>query len=280
MSNNHSLRLLAVLAHPDDESLGVGGTLAHYAAQGIDLALITATLGQKGRYRGERDGPNHPGPEGLGRIREAELRAAAAILGVRDLTLLGYMDGSLDRVDPIEAIGRVAHHIRRLRPHVVITFPPDGAYGHPDHVAISQLTSAAVVAAADPAHAAGAGGSAPHAVAKLYFMVGSQASLDAYQSAVVRLRSVVDGVERTAVAWPDWLITTTLDTRVHQDTVWQAVMCHESQVSGYQRMLALSPQQRAELWGVQRFYRSFSTVNGGRESETDLFAGLRPLRRT
>jgi LmbE family N-acetylglucosaminyl deacetylase len=275
MSPMEPLRLLSVLAHPDDESLGFGGTLAYYSAQGVELSLITATLGQKGRYRGQRDGPDHPGIEGLGRIREAELRAAAAILGVRDLSLLGYMDGVLDRVDPIEAIARIAHHLRRLRPQVVLTFPPDGAYGHPDHVAISQLTSAAIVAAADPHHGNADGALPPHAVAKLYFLVGSQASFDAYQAAVVTLRSMVDGVERKAVAWPEWLITTTLDTRAHQQTVWQAVMCHESQVSGYQRMLALSPDQRAELWGTARWYRSFSTVNGGRGPETDLFEGLR-----
>jgi len=268
-------RMLAVLAHPDDESLGVGGTLAYYAARGVDLSLITATLGQRGRFRGERDGPEHPGPEGLGRIREAELRAAAAILGVRDLTLLGYMDGSLAQADPVEAMGWIAHHIRRLRPQVVLTFPPDGAYGHPDHVAISQLTSAAIVAAADPVHVDAQEALPPYAVAKLYFIVGNETSYAAYQSAVVTLRSVVDGVERTAVAWPDWLITTVLDTRAFEETVWQAVMCHESQVSGYQRLLALPPEQRAELWGWQRFYRAFSTVNGGREPESDLFAGLR-----
>ena len=81
--SRRSLRLLAVLAHPDDESLGVGGTLAKYAADGIEVFLLTATRGDAGRFRGHRPGsPEHPGAEALGAIRETELRTAAAALGV------------------------------------------------------------------------------------------------------------------------------------------------------------------------------------------------------
>ena len=90
--------LLAVLAHPDDESLGVGGTLAKYASEGVDVFLLTATRGDSGRYRGYRaDDPQHPGPSALANIRETELRAAASVLGVREVTLLGYRDQHLDR---------------------------------------------------------------------------------------------------------------------------------------------------------------------------------------
>src|SRR5438477_2997613 len=98
-----SLRLMAVLAHPDDESLGIGGTLARYAAQGVETFLVTATRGESGRYRGHRDGDRHPGAVALGKIREAELRAAAAVLGIRELSLLDYRDGELDRTNPREA---------------------------------------------------------------------------------------------------------------------------------------------------------------------------------
>ena len=87
---------MAVLAHPDDESLGIGGTLAKDAAEGVETSLITATRGQRGRYRGHRDPPEHPGPEALGRIRETELRAAAAALGVGDVTVLDYLDQDLE----------------------------------------------------------------------------------------------------------------------------------------------------------------------------------------
>ena len=136
------LSLMAVLAHPDDESLGIGGTLAKYAAEGVETSVVTATRGQSGRYRGQRSGPEHPGPEGLGRIREQELRAAAATLGVRHLTVLDYHDAALDRADPRRIVAEIAGRIRHLKPQVIITFPPDGAYGHPYHIAISQFAHA------------------------------------------------------------------------------------------------------------------------------------------
>ena len=126
---------MAVLAHPDDESLGVGGTLAKYAAEGADVFLLTATRGDAGGFRGHRRGDEgHPGPQALGTIREAELRAAAAVLGLRDVALLDYHDQQLDRAEPSEAVSRIAAHLRRVRPDVVITFGPDGAYGHPDRM--------------------------------------------------------------------------------------------------------------------------------------------------
>src|SRR5688572_29668255 len=106
---------MAILAHPDDESLGMGGTLAKYASEGIGISLLTATRGEAGRYRGHRDGPEHPGPLALGRVREAELRAAASALGIRQVTLLDYNDQQLDQADPREAIARIAGELRRVR---------------------------------------------------------------------------------------------------------------------------------------------------------------------
>src|SRR6187401_166300 len=126
---------MCVLAHPDDESLGNGGTLARYAAEGVETYLATATRGERG-WNGPPDA--YPGPEALGRTREAELRAAAAELGLREVSFLDYIDGDLDQADPAEAVGRIGAVLRRVRPHVVITFGPDGAYGHPDHIAICQ----------------------------------------------------------------------------------------------------------------------------------------------
>ena len=137
-------KLMAVLAHPDDESLGMGATLAKYAAAGVEIFVVTATRGERGRYRGHaRGSAEHPGPAALATMRETELRAAAAVLGVRELTLLDYHDGELDGADPREAASAIARHVRRIRPDVVVTFGPDGAYGHPDHIAISQFATAA-----------------------------------------------------------------------------------------------------------------------------------------
>ena len=157
-----ALKLMCVLAHPDDESLGTGGTLARYAAEGVETYLVTATRGERGWF-GDPD--QNPGLAELGRIREAELRAAARALGLREVVFLDYVDGELDRADPAEAVARIAGHLRRVRPQVVLTFGPEGGYGHPDHIAISQLTAAAIVRAADAGHACPAG-LAPHTVAK------------------------------------------------------------------------------------------------------------------
>jgi len=275
-----SLKLMAVLAHPDDESLGVGGTLAKYSAEGVETSLVTATRGQSGRYRGHRDGPEHPGPEALGRIRESELADAAAALGVRDVSLLDYQDGALDAANPRRVITEIAGHLRRVRPHIVLTFPPDGAYGHPDHIAISQFAQAAIVAAADSSfdlvgHADAT--RSPHVVSKLYYMAWPRSIWTAYEEAFRKLISTVDGVERQATPWPDWSITTVIDTREYWKTVWRAVSCHQSQTAAYERLKDLSAASHEALWGWQSFYRAFSLVNGGRRRETDLFEGLRAL---
>ena len=258
-------KLMAVLAHPDDESLGFGGTLAKYASEGVDVAIVTATRGDAGRYRGHKRGDQeHPGSEELAKIREAELRAAALELGVRDVSCLEYGDGALDRADPRRAVADIASHLRRHQPDVVITFGPDGAYGHPDHIAISQFTAAAIVAAADA-----------HVVSKFYYLAWPASTWAAYEAAVQKLVAGVDGAERQATPWPDWAITTVIDTRPYWSAVWRAVSCHDSQVAGYARLNDLSPGHHEALWGSQSFYRAFSLVNGGRGRETDLFEGIR-----
>lgn len=274
---NSRRRLMAVLAHPDDESLGVGGTLAKYAAEGVDVFLVTATRGDGGRFYGHRRGEaRHPGSLAVGNIRETELRSAAAALGVREVSMLDYHDPDLDRADPREAVGRIAAHLRRLRPDVVVTFGPDGAYGHPDHVAISQFTTAAIVAAADAGFVIeeAAAKAPPHSVSKLYYLAWPQSTWNVYQAAVRTLSANVDGVERHATPWPDWAITTVIDTTDVWPTVWRAVSCHQSQLAAYQRLCDLPPEQHRTLWGTQSFYRAFSIVNGGRRRETDLFEGV------
>jgi LmbE family N-acetylglucosaminyl deacetylase len=263
---------MCVLAHPDDESLGTGGTLARYAAEGITTSLVTATRGERGRFH---DNAVSPGPEVVGKAREAELMAATRELGVKDVSILDYPDGALDAVDTSRAVDAIAVHIRRLRPHVVITFAPDGAYGHPDHIAISQLTSAAIVVAADPSARLPLQTGAPHRVSKFYFIAWSAKKWTAYEAALRKLVFKVDGEERQAVPWQDWAITTVIDTSAVWPTVWRAVSCHRTQMSIFGKLAELSEEHQQFLWGTQEFYRVFSTVNGGRTRETDLFEGLR-----
>ena len=160
-----------------------------------------------------------------------------------------------------DAIAAIVREIRRVRPHVVLTFAPDGAYGHPDHIAVSQFTTAAI---------ASAGG-----VSKLYFLAWRADQWAAYQSAFKKLVSTVDGVERQATPWPDWAITTVVDTRAWVDVVQRAVACHQSQVGAYGGLQALDTSQRDAIWGSWSFYRALSLVNGGRTRESDLFEGVR-----
>jgi LmbE family N-acetylglucosaminyl deacetylase len=264
-------RLMCVLAHPDDESLGTGGALAKCAAEGVATYLVTATRGERGRFG---DGDESPGPEVVGKAREAELRAAAQELGVRQVTLFDYPDGALDQVDTREAVAKIVAQLRRIKPHVVITFGPEGAYGHPDHIAISQLTTAAIACAADSRFGSPALGES-HRVSKLYFIAWSSNKWAAYQTALRKLVVKVDGQERQAVPWADWAITTVIDTSAVWPTVWRAVSCHRSQMAIYRRLEQLSEEHQRSLWGTQEFYRVFSSVNGGRAQETDLFEGLR-----
>jgi len=271
-----ALRLMAVLAHPDDESLGLGGAIVKYATEGVEVSIVMATLGEAGRYRGlKQTDPQHPGPDALGKLREVELRAAAEVLGVRDLSLLGYRDQQLDRAEPAEVIGRIAAQIRRVRPQVVVTFDPVGAYGHPDHVAICQFATAAVVAAADAEFVAPGPALAAHAVSKLYYMTFPEATTRAYEAVFRKLISHVDGVDREAFPWPDWSLSCVIETGAHWQTVWRAVSCHQSQITAYEKLQHLSPEHHEALWGLQSFYRAYSRVNGGRVRETDLFEGLR-----
>ena len=272
-------RLMAVLAHPDDESLGIGGTLAKYASEGVDVFLLTATRGDAGRFRGHRPGDaQHPGAAALGKIRESG--AARRRVGAgRPRGVAARLSGSASRsrADRARRSAASSGHLRRVRPDVVVTFGPDGAYGHPDHIAISQFTTAAMrrCRGSRVCRRRRRPEALPHSVSKLYYIAWPASTWAAYQTAVKKLTSTVDGVERQATPWPDWAITTAIDTRSVWRTVWRAVSCHESQIAAYERLKDLSPEHHEALWGRQSFYRVFSTVNGGRARETDLFEGIR-----
>ncbi|MFN7985090.1 MAG: PIG-L family deacetylase [Vicinamibacterales bacterium] len=270
------LTLMAVLAHPDDETLGFGGTLATYAAEGVDVVLVTATRGDAGRYRGKRPGEDgHPGQAELAAMRERELHAAAATLGIRDVTLLDYRDQHLSRADAGRASADIAHHIRRHRPQVVVTFGMDGAYGHPDHIAVSQFTSAAIVDAARPQGEASGDAHAPHVVSKCYHLAWPATTWSAYESVFGELTSTVDGVVRRASPAPEWSLSAVVDATAALPVVLRAAHCHTSQVGTRERLQQVSSEQLAAMWSRQSFYRVFSLVGSGSDRETDLFAGLR-----
>jgi LmbE family N-acetylglucosaminyl deacetylase len=273
MTQDTNLRLMAILAHPDDETLGNGATLARYAAEGVEVTLVTATRGQRGWF-GEPDA--NPGLTALGQLREAELESAARALGLREVVLLDYVDGEFDTADGDDVVCQLVAHIRRVRPQVVLTFGLDGAYGHPDHMAISQHTTAAIVRASDPRYGHRCSTRAPHTVSKLYHMAMSASREAMYRRAFTDLSMDVDGVERRPVISPDWLIGARIDAGEQWRTAWEAVTCHRTQLPNLPQLVAMPTELKRQLWGICEYQRVFSMVNVGTAIEDDLFAGLRP----
>ena len=169
--------LLAVLAHPDDESFGLGGTLAFYARRGINTYLICATRGEAGTV----DEEHLDGFKDIAEKRTTELDCAASILGLKGVFYLGYRDsgmtGSIDNQHPDaqinhpveEVAGLVVRYIRELKPDVVLTFDPQGGYKHPDHIHIHQATVLAFNSADDPSFHPEAG--VPFKPGAMYFQV-------------------------------------------------------------------------------------------------------------
>lgn len=140
--------ILAVLAHPDDESFGLGGTLALYASKGYDTYLVCATRGEVGTV----DEEHLNGFKDIAELRTAELERAAKILNLKDVFLLGYRDSGMPGTEENrhpgaqinhsidEVAGKVVNYIRELKPEIVITFDPIGGYKHPDHIHIHKAT--------------------------------------------------------------------------------------------------------------------------------------------
>ena len=143
----HGRSLLAVFAHPDDESLACGGTLAWCAHLGADVSLLCMTHGEHGPGRGEHGpgaGEHGPGAEDVRRTRGRELESAARALGVHAVTLLDHEDGMLPWLPAAALRSAVEREVRARRPEVLVTFDADGLYWHPDHVAVHEAATAAV----------------------------------------------------------------------------------------------------------------------------------------
>ncbi len=265
------LKLLAVFAHPDDESMGMGATLAKYSAQGVDTHLICASRGERGWFGPEEQ---NPGLERLGQLRTVELENAVKELGMRGLYFLDYIDGDVDQANHSEAIDKIVTHIRKIKPQVVVTFPPDGNYGHPDHIAIGQFTSAAIVCAADSSYKDAENLSA-HRVSKLYYMVDGENFINLISPFMEDMTFPVDDQLRGEFPWKEWMITTRIEMSEHCMTAWKAIQCHQSQLATLGALAEMPAESAASVLAMQgTFYRAFSLVNGGRKAETDFFEGI------
>jgi N-acetyl-1-D-myo-inositol-2-amino-2-deoxy-alpha-D-glucopyranoside deacetylase len=145
-------RLMVVMPHPDDECFGCASTIARYSAEGARVTLVTMTRGGAGLWAGRAAGELRR----LTDVRELELRNAAADLGVDFVEVFDYPDGALPKVEEVDAVrerfvGDIVRCLRTHRPHVVVCFGPEGAYGHPDHKVVNRLTVQACALSGDPA---------------------------------------------------------------------------------------------------------------------------------
>ena len=267
------LKLLAVFAHPDDESMGMGGTLAKYSAEGVDTHLVCASRGERG-WAGPEE--QNPGLSILGQIRTQELENAVKELGMKGLNFLNYIDGDVDQAPYAEAIDKIVTYIRRIKPQVIVTFPPDGNYGHPDHIAIGQFTSAAIVCAADVNYHDPENYQAWR-VSKFYYMVDAENFINLIEPFMADMDfPVIDGQMRGEFPWKEWMVTTRIEMAEHCVTAFRAIQCHKSQLPTLGALADMPEDAAASVLAMQgTFYRALSLVNGGRKVETDLFEGLR-----
>ena len=268
------LSLLAVFAHPDDESFGVGGTLAKYAAEGVDVSLVVATSGEAG----EIADTSLAYPSDLGQLRRQELQCAADTLGVKQLRLLGYADGQLAQANPTEVERKLVAIIRELRPQVVITFDPAGTYGHPDHIAIHRCTLTAWQVAGDPdQHVEQIRSWPAYAPPKLYFRAtpAHVFRLLADRFSAIRSGLGLEQIDVSAIVTPDELVTTVIDVSSVADVKRRAIECHRSQLAGGRLGDTWPAELRNELLSREYFSLFGKRLQPGEPLETDLFSGLR-----
>jgi N-acetyl-1-D-myo-inositol-2-amino-2-deoxy-alpha-D-glucopyranoside deacetylase len=285
-------RLLLVHAHPDDETIGTGATMAKYASEGAHVTLVTCTLGEEGEVVvPELAHLASDKEDRLGAHRIGELAAACAALGVTDHRFLGgpgrWRDSGMmgtpqnDRPDCFwqadldEATRALVAVVREVRPQVVVTYDDNGGYGHPDHIQAHRVTVAAVRAASDPGYAPGIG--EPWTVAKLYFGAFPKSVL---QAGIDRLKASgatnffgADSAEELPFGIPDEQVTTEIDAGAHLPAKLAAMRAHATQISVDGPFFALSDNVGHQAMGVEYFVLAEPAVAPDAGRETDLFGG-------
>ncbi|MFZ5858390.1 MAG: PIG-L deacetylase family protein [Chloroflexota bacterium] len=277
--------LLAVLAHPDDESFGLGGTLALYAKRGYRTYLICATRGEAGTV----DEEHLHGFKNIADMRTAELDCAAGHLGLKDVIYLGYRDsgmpGSDDNKHPDaqiqhsvdEVAGRVVKVIRDLQPDVVLTFDPIGGYKHPDHIHIHKATVLAFEKAADASFHPEAG--APFQPRGLYFQVFPRWFL----KVMTRIMPIFGkdpakwgrngDINLKELAEVDFPVHVRLDIREVDDVKREAGACHASQ-GGVGMRRGLMGFVTKVFGENEDYMRAYPPVDGNFNRLGDLFDGI------
>src|SRR5687768_2669734 len=265
------LALMAVFAHPDDESLAMGGTLARYAHAGVDVSLVCATRGEWGLI----SDPAFATRENLSEVREQELRAACQVLGISQLHFLDCPDSDVNHTDWPEVEGKIVRHIRGLQPDVIVTFGPDGLYGHPDHIAVSTLTTAAFrsAAEADQFSEQLEQGLEPHRASKLYYAQFPQ-NLAADLIAALSVEHDAPNLwefDADLFGVPEELITTTINVADEVSNKIQALRCHRTQLAA-DNVFALIDEPTARRFLSREYFRLVVPETMRGVVEEDLFS--------
>ncbi|MBA3644524.1 MAG: PIG-L family deacetylase [Chloroflexia bacterium] len=244
--------LLVIFAHPDDESFGCAGVMAIASERGVPITLISATRGEAGKT----GIPELDTPEVLGAVREQELRAAAAAVGVGDVRFLDYRDSgmagtpenddprSLHQAPEADVVAKLVPHLRAVRPATVISFGPDGIYGHPDHLAMHRAAVAAVHAAADPGYLPAVG--EPWQIRALYFNATPRERLMLFAEMPDGPFRDLTPEQLRKIGTPRAEITTVIDTSQARDAKLRAITAHRTQV-GEGGPLANRPPEQLEM---------------------------------
>ncbi|MEZ0578353.1 N-acetyl-1-D-myo-inositol-2-amino-2-deoxy-alpha-D-glucopyranoside deacetylase [Nocardioides sp. MH1] len=304
MADSAAHRLLLVHAHPDDESIGQGATMAKYVAEGRSVTLVTCTAGEMGEILvPELEHLAADKEDGLGAHRRGELDAAMRELGVTDHRFLGgfgtYRDSGMkwhedghaiaaDEVhenafwnaDLTEAASHLVAVIREVRPQVLVTYDEFGGYGHPDHIQAHRVAMYAAALAAAPAYRRDLG--EPWDIAKIYWGAMSESRL---REGLRRLRDAGDtttfeGMDPDgplpAFFRADEDISAEVDGTEHIDQKMAALRAHATQITVDSPFFALADNAGQEVWGRELYclVKGQQGPVGDNGWETDLFAGL------
>lgn len=282
MSAVTGIRLLAMYAHPDDESFLSGGTLAKASLGGAEVTLVCATRGEVG----EIADPTLATPETLAKVREEELRVAADALGIGRVEFLDYRDSgmagtpenehpdALTNASADEVVPRLVKIIREVRPQVVMTFDPGGGYGHPDHMAMSRHTLEACKMSGDARRYPELG--QPWSPDRLFYSVFPRGRLKEISDIMKSLGEDSSSNRfnrRIDDAWPDSDVHAVVDVSATVDAKWNAIKSHRTQ-QGTFAMMSRIPEDVAKRFMSQEHFAQALPEPPDGASLTDLFQGL------
>lgn len=242
--------LMAILAHPDDEAFGLGGTLSRYKDLGAQTIVVCATRGEAGKC----GDPPLCKPEELGQVREMETRCSCNILQVNQLHFLDYRDQDTNMAEPLEIVGKMVQLIRRYRPDAVITFGPDGLSGHKDHTAVGHYATMAYLLSED-----------------VTAYPGQEAFRPQYLYYLCLLKRMTRIMGR-GFGKPDQHIHVAVPIRDYLDKKRAAIQCHQTQIMSIRRIGYLSDPYVAdpevdEIRSFEYFYQAFPLIPIRRRDE-------------